>query len=408
TMRLPWITPSLTLLLWSSTLPLWADYGSTFIANSLLSSVIQASDQKMAFRFTSRQDANVIGLSIYCTAAQDPPAYLVSLQEDKDGAPSGVPLGNSSVVPLAGRWITLPVDNIPLAQGKVYDLVIEHNVTRGGFHPVGVIGPKNQAAFGYTDRPNRMDPQDGKADPRLNVLSYEGGKWKALDRQPLFALHEAGDQLQGDPYDDPGSLPIHGNGTPSDPSDDVLGGEALHPHCAFMAKAIRARVRRQGRPDAPLNYRVYTIDYRRHQSSLAFEGEALAPGRASDAFQWITIPLRSADHPQGFPDECRYIVFQTDAGRAVPQAPGCEDCYVLAEAGNSGGLPDACDLTFDGGPHLSREAWSHDGGATWVDAFERDADIQLLGPDCSSMITNSPPQTHPLPTPPSLYRFLRP
>jgi len=57
---------------------------------------------------------------------------------------------------------------------------------------------------------------------------------------------------------------------------------------------------------------------------------------------------------------------------------------------------------------LSREASSHDGGATWADAFERDADVYLTGPDCSSMISTAPPKIHPLDPPASLLRFLQP
>ncbi len=400
----------ITLLLASSFLakPLWADYGCHFIANRALAATLDSSDEKIAFRFTSRQDANVIGLSVFCAACEKPPAYHLSLQEDKDGSPSGLVLGSSSVIPRPQSWITVPVDNIALSKGKVYDLVIEHNVTRGGFHPVGVIGPSNNASFGFTDFNNHMDPQDGQSDPRLNVLLFQKGAWKAQDAQPLFAVHEAGDQLQGNPYDDLGSLPIHGNGTPGDPSDDVLQGEALHPHCAFIASAITARIRKEGNPTAPLNYRVYTIDYRKHQSSLAFTGKALDPGQASGVFQWVTIKLRPEDHPQAFPDECRYIVFQSDSGQASASEAGCENCYLLSEMGNSGGLADACDLTFDGGPHLSREVSSRDGGATWQDAFERDADVFLTGPDCSALITTAPPKTHPLDPPASLYRLLRP
>ncbi|HVM32269.1 MAG TPA: hypothetical protein VMU88_03980, partial [bacterium] len=321
-----------------SALPLWADYGCRFVANRSQSALLDSSDKKLAFRFTSRQNANALALSVFCQSAQKAPAYLISLQEDQNGAPSGKILGSSSVVPLSKSWVTVPVNNIALAQGQVYDLVIEHNVTRGGFHPVGVIGPQNNAAFAYSDFPNRQDPQDGQADPQLNVLLFEKGQWTSQKAQPIFAVHEAGDQAQGNPYDDFESLPIHGNGTPADQSDDTLQGEALHPHCAFTASAIVARVRKQGHPTAPLNYRVYTIDYRKHQSSFAFGGKALDAGQASDHFQWVTIPLKAEDHPQGFPDECRYIVFQTDSGRAADSEVGCEDCYLLSEVGNSGGL----------------------------------------------------------------------
>src|ERR1700722_4134418 len=102
----------LTLALWFSALPLLADYGCRFTMDARLSAVLDSSDQKIDFRFTSRQDANVIGLSFFCQAAQDPPAYLISLQEDKNGVASGVPLGKASVVPRSESWITVPLNNI--------------------------------------------------------------------------------------------------------------------------------------------------------------------------------------------------------------------------------------------------------------------------------------------------------
>ena len=87
------------------------------------------------------------------------------------------------------------------------------------------------------------------------------------------------------------------------------------------------------------------------------------------------------------------------------EAPGCNDCYLISEVGNSGGLAEAADLSFDGGAHLSREAVSYDGGATWQDRFERDANVVILGILGPSPASISP---GPLPTPPSWFEGVAP
>lgn len=355
-----------------------ADYGCHFIFNSRLATSLDGAEKKIAFRFTCRQDMSLIGISFYCENAKNPPGYKLSLQEDKNGFPSSTPLESSSITPKGGCWNTALINNLPLLPGKVYHVVIEQDVTRGGQHPVGIIDNNHFASVAYGDHLNAFDPRDEKPDPQLNVLAYEKGKWQVLNRQPLFAIHGSGTKFQGVSYDSPGELPIYG--TPNKPSDDVLQGEVLHPHSGMPAKGFAIRVRKQGHPTAPLIYRVYTNNFMQHLTVFAFSGQALLPEQVTDNFQWVTIGVKKEDHPQPFPPECRYVVFQTDSGRAVSQAPGCEDCYLLSEVGNSGGLANAADLTFDGGAHVSRESHSIDGGATWEDLFERDANVIILGP----------------------------
>jgi hypothetical protein len=388
---LKWLIPFLLLPSWAQ-----ADFGCHFILNSRLSIPLDSSVKKISFRFTCRQDLELIGVSFYCEQAQDPPEYKVSLEEDEKGAPSLIPLESSSVTPKGGCWATVPINNLSLLTGKVYHIVIEQDVTRGGQHPVGVINAQHFASVAYGDHLNPFDPRDEKPDPQLNILVMENGKWRVLDQQPLFALYGSGSKFQGVPYDSFGELPIHGNGTPNDPSDDVLSGEVLHPHSGLIPTGFALRVRKQGNPTAPLHYRVYTINFLQHKITLAFSGLAVSPPQVKEDYQWVTIGVKKEDQPQEFPAECRYVAFQTDSGRASDQAPGCEDCYLISEIGNSGGLADAADLSFDGGAHLSREAVSSDGGATWQDAFERDANVVILG----TLAPAPKPQTqNPIPTP---------
>ena len=374
----------------------YADYGCHFLLNSRIAFPLNDGTKKISFRFTCRQDMSLIGVSFYCEQSENPPGYKVSLEEDNRGFPSNKVLESSSVTPKGSCWATVPFNNLPLLSGKVYHIVLEQDKTRGGQHPVGVIDGHHFASIAYGDYLNAFDPRDEKPDPQLNVLSMAEGKWKVLNRQPLYTLFGSGSKYQGVPYDSFGGLPVHGNGTPDDPSDDVLGGEVLHPHSGLIPTGFTVRLRKEGHPTAPLKYRVYTINFLQHKITLAFSGLAALPSQITGDYRWITVTVKKEDQPQGFPAECRYIAFQTDSGHPSAQAPGCEDCYLISEIGNSGGLAEAADLSFDGGAHVSREAFSTDGGATWQDAFERDANVVILG---TLSIPPGPQLSSPIPTP---------
>ncbi len=271
---------------------------------------------------------------------------------------------------------------------------------RGGDHPVGVIGPSNYASFLSTDVQNHMHPDDGSPDPAANMMLFENNQWKELNQEPVYAVYGDGKQLQGNPYDDPGLRPIYGNGDAKDKSHQVLQGEALHFHCGFQAASLVFRVRKQGNPKYPLNYSVLKNEFQIHQTFPVHSGVALAPAQAGTSFQWVTVGF---DDPRtsDFSPECWFLVFQTDSGKASKDTPGCEDCYLLSDVGNSGGLPDAANLTFDGGPHLSREVYSTDGGSAskWFDEFERDANVGALGPPCHITPFGEPQQLIPTPMP---------
>lgn len=393
------------LLSLSLTAPSLADFGPHFILNQVSYLKIDDPDKKISVRFTAREDMNLLGVSFLEGPSKDLVSLKVSVQEDKGGKPSTVVLGSSCVVPGESGWKNIPFNNLPLVGGRVYHLVFETDRLRGGHHPVSTTDAGHFISLGYGDTLNKFDPQDEKKDLALDLLVLEKGVWKALGRQPLFALHGSGEKAQGAPYDIAGELPIHGNDTPQDPSDDLLQSECLHPHYGLNATGVRLRVRKQGHPTTPLNYRVYIHQYIQHTTVLGFSGVAFQPKEVGEKFQWLSFQFKKEDNPQSFPPECRYVVFQTASGRPVDQGPGCEDCYVISDMRTSGGLADGDELTFDGGAHLSREAVSTDGGKTWIDLFERDANIILTGPEGSSP---NLPAFYAIPTPELLRKALEP
>jgi hypothetical protein len=374
----------LVLLLWNCPFA-WSDFGNWFVVNKRLSHTLDSSDKKISFRFTCQDDMNITAASLYCMEAVNPPAYRVSLQEDLNGLPSGESLTSSSYIPRPQSWSTLPLDPVALVKGKVYHLVVQQDVKRGGDHPVGVIGPTHCASFLSTDVLNHLHPNDGSPDPQTNVLSFENAQWKTLDQEPVYALYGTGSQLQGDPYDDPGIRPIYGTGNPADKTHQVLQGQSLHFHCGTQCSFFAIRVRKQGNPKSPLNYMILKNEFQIHKTYLLHTAVALSPDQAPSQFQWVTIGFDD-QRSSNFSPECWFLVFQTDSGRPSKNLPGCDDCYVLSDVGNSGGLANAADLTFDGGPHLSREIYSTDGGnpSDWIDEFERDANVGAIGQPCAT------------------------
>jgi hypothetical protein len=395
----------LSLLFFQLLSPCLADFGSHFLLNNRMATALDSKDKKLSIRFTCLEDMNLLAVSFFCEQTQNPPSYLVSIRENKRGKPATIALASNNITPLAHSWVTVPINNLPLYAGRVYHMVIEFDALRDGIHPVGEIGPQAFASFAYTDILNPFNPQNEAFDDELDVLFFKNGKWKTLNRQPLYALHGSERKFQGNSYDNTGARPIHGNGTPGNPSDDHIQGVALHPHCGFAAKKLAVRIKKQGHPNSPLQFRIYAIDYTYHRTNLVGTGEAAKPEDVGASFQWVTFGAKEKQSLPAFPPECRYIIFQSDSGRAVSESPGCEDCYLLSDIGNSGGLPDASAMSFDGGAHLSRVVYSNDGWSTWIDDFERDANVAIISNPCPKFI---PKPVSPIPTPAPLLWEVKP
>ncbi len=364
----------------------WGDFGNWFVANQRVITPLDSTEKKLSYRFTCQENMSLSAVAVYCVESKESPSYIVSLQEDKKGFPSGEPLAFSSYVPRAQSWTTIPLLSTPLVKGRVYHLVLEHDSNRGGIHPVGRIGPANFSSFVSTDTLNHRHPNDGSPDPEANMLLLDQGKWKEMNREPVYVIYGEGNLSQGNPYDDPGVRPIYAGGDQNDKTHQVWQGEALHFPCGFQAVSLVARVRKQGHPSAPLNYFIVKNEYMIHKCYPVHSAVFLAPGQVEDGFRWVTVGFDDA-RTSSFSPEAWYLVFQTDSGRPSKNAPGCEDCYLLSDDGNSGGLAQAADLTFDSGPHRSREVYSRDGGSPldWLDEFERDANVAVLGPPCHSV-----------------------
>lgn len=374
-----------------------AEFGNWFIADKRLSTSVDSAAKKISYRFTCQENMNLTASAVYCMEAVKPPSYRVSLQEDQGGLPSGTPLAASSCVPLPQSWSAIPMGPFPMVKGKVYHLVLEQDVKRGGGHAVGMIGPAHYAAFLSTDILNHLHPNDGSPDPEANTLYSDGYRWKELNQEPVYAIYGGGFRSQGNPYDLPGVRTIYGSGNPKDKSKQVLQGESLHFHWGFSATSFVIRVRKQGNPQTPLNYLLLKNQFEIHKALQVHKAVALAPDQVFTHFQWVTIGFDDRNS-SNFSPECWFFAFQTDSGKVSKDPPGCEDCYLLSDVSNSGGLADAANFTFDGGAHLSRAVFSTDGGDPfhWMDDFESDVNVGAIGPDAPPQ---SPREYQSIPTP---------
>ena len=84
------------LLLISTVLtPVHAEFGVRFTANKRITLDLDGAGKKISYRFTCLRDMALVAASIFCAEAASSPSYLLSLQEDKDGFPSGLPLASS-------------------------------------------------------------------------------------------------------------------------------------------------------------------------------------------------------------------------------------------------------------------------------------------------------------------------
>ncbi|HVZ81209.1 MAG TPA: hypothetical protein VHE12_10515 [bacterium] len=388
----------LTLLFLGTLSPAEADFGNWFVVDQRVPHRLDSPDQRISFRFTCPEDITLTAAAVYCDQASHPPAYTLSIQGDDHGLPSGQDLSRQDLVPSPERWMTVPLDTAPLIRGQVYHLVLRADLYRGGDHQVNPCDKDHYASFASTTPLNAFRPGDGSPDPMANTLLLAKDRWVKKDQQPLYALFGLGNRFQGNPYDQSGSQPIYGMGPDGDKAHARWSGQSLHFHCGFQAQALAIRVRKVGHPKTPLRYVILKNEFRIHRCVAMAEGTALEADRSSVRYQWVTIGWKGLA-AANFSPECWFLSLRTDSGRASSSYPeGCEDCYVISDVGNSGGLARADALSFDGGPHLSREVYNDQGGAgdLWQDIFERDANLGALGAVCPEAPDF---QARPIPTP---------
>ena len=156
------------------------------------------------FRFTAQQSAPITEVQLYVPgivpAVQPYPTYsfIVSVQPDSGGSPSGTVLGANTAFPALIGW-----DDIPLAApssvtaGNVYHLVVTWNK----FSPINVPNATNYPLLRLSSQPDYyFYPQSGTPDSQLATAEDPGtGAWTQLAEEPVFLVNYSG-IWSGNPY----------------------------------------------------------------------------------------------------------------------------------------------------------------------------------------------------------------
>ena len=146
------------------------------------------------WRFTAQYSQPITEAYVYCDGVTGTPGYLLSLQADAGGLPSGTPLaGTSSFAPVTG-WNDVPFSApVPVAAGNVYHLVVQGNAAAG-------ITNTNCAIFELSSQPDYYYyPRDGTQDSQLDSEENGGTGWSSLAEEPVFLVNYSG-SWSGNPY----------------------------------------------------------------------------------------------------------------------------------------------------------------------------------------------------------------
>lgn len=343
---------------------------------------IDSSSASFSIRFIPKENLPLQSIALYCSEAALAPSVLMSVSEDDGGKPSKNVITRAALTPKGGAWAVFQFGETQLAKGRAYHAQVEFDALHGGSHPVGLADKGHFAAFASTE--------PGAADGSL--LQRAGSAWKPVAAKAVYIVMGRNGRSQGNSYVFSGAAEIHGNGTPGDPSDDVMQSQSLHFFCGTSAKSIRMRVRKVGSPSAPLELELLKHVFVEHRVVSLTRTTALLPEAASTDWRWYTVALPGRT-PVSLPPECHYFALRSTAGRV--EGGHCVDCWQASWVEAPEGAQGAEELTFDAGAHRSRAAWRR-GDGPWVDQFLREIHIVADSADCPSF---DDVKLAPVPTP---------
>jgi hypothetical protein len=356
-----------------------ADYGPRFLVDAQAPVRLQGAGAKISYRFTCFNGGLLSQVSVFCTGAQKPLLTRAALCEDSGGFPADRILRSAEFLPNPGAWSSLDFSGVRLQKGKVYHVVLEQDLLRDdGDHLASPQGPehvieadlkKRWADFAATSPLNRRVPF-GDPDSALQTLAFDGHSWTELGRQPAYLLSLGSGLTEGNPCALPLAAPVYAG---------LQQAQVLHFNCEFQPRALQARLRKAGKPVAPLQYRILEWQYLTGRYVEFYRGE-VQPAQVPDSWAWVTIPL----DPRGpiVRVECFYVAFASQAGQAFGP-DSCRDCYQVDGMRAPAGAQGAAEATFDGGAHRSRASTSEKEGP-WADDFEADLNVVLTGVDCET------------------------
>jgi hypothetical protein len=162
--------------------------------------LVNGSDEA-GFRFTAQTTGSISEAQLNFPSVTGNPAYLIGLEDDATGLPSGALLApGTSFAPVTG-WNDIVFTNpVNVTAGNVYHLVVEWDPSSAA------LGDSNAATLELGSHPDYLlYPQNGAPDLQLAVDENTGGGWVDLPQEPVFMVNVSG-TWSGNPYSTVGAV----------------------------------------------------------------------------------------------------------------------------------------------------------------------------------------------------------
>ena len=328
--------------------------GNLYVVTGSQGVALNFASIQMAYRFTVQSLTILANVQVYATALSNPPSYVLALQQDNAGKPSGTDIISQSFTPSAVGWTTVTFSTVAtLIPGNAYHLVIRYGS--------GAISANQYAAFDGTTPVDQIYPLTGNSDPNANVLTNVSGGWGPMSLNPVYILSTGGapPAYEGEPYAVNLVKNIDG-GTGVPLNADWVSEKFIYTPATSSPLMDGARVILQsvGSPSAPVS--CLLTDETGTPVTVASGILTLSTGATS--FNWVSVGLVPAF---SFIQNHTYrLAFFTSSG-----SPGANS-YQTSVGNTAIGSSIQTDLTFGGSVNgfLSTSI----GGATWTDDVQSD------------------------------------
>ncbi len=186
--------------------------GTIFPSAGFTDFPLTSTTSQAGYRFTAQSTGQITEAQVYITAISDttPPLglnYMVSLQTDSGGVPSGTILGSGPIVTPVVGWNDIPLTSpANVTAGNIYHLVAQWS---------GVFPPPSSTNFitiRVSSQPDYLFyPQSGAPDSQLAADENTTGTWSSLSEEPIFLVNDSGNWT-GNPYSTARTGPYWGTG----------------------------------------------------------------------------------------------------------------------------------------------------------------------------------------------------
>ncbi len=242
-------------------------YGNQYTKSTGLYFGFNQTNQQVAERFTMLNPTNQVTTLYFTTQVVGTSAqYLVGLQTDNAGIPSGTWVTGPVTTTLTGLWTTVPVTPATLNQNQVYHIVIQYYS--------GTMDAMDYTQWSFDSTLNGLIPLNQTIDPQLNYLTYSGGSWTVGGGTPIFGLGFSDSSFYGNPYDSGGELQIFGNDQ---------GGQNFIPSTPVTFDTVGAFIYKIGTPVDDVRY--YIVDTT--QGITLTSGTLAQQANVSTSRQWV-------------------------------------------------------------------------------------------------------------------------